>query len=68
MPSFKCKDIGMADSFEVQNDNEDELLKIIELHARSSHNIKKISPEMMNKIKRAIQYEDNCGSSCSDYA
>jgi predicted small metal-binding protein len=68
MPSFKCKDIGMDDNFEVRNDNEDELLKIIALHAKSSHKIKEITPEVMNKIKRAIQNDDNCGSSCSDYA
>ena len=68
MPSFKCRDMGMDDNFEIIDDNGEELIKIIELHARNSHNMKKITPEMMGKIKKAIQDDDNCGTSCSDYA
>lgn len=55
MPSFKCKDIGMKDKFEVKTENMDELMSIISLHAEKSHNMKEASPEMMEKIKKAIK-------------
>ncbi len=55
MPSFKCKDIGMKDNFEVKDDNQDELMKIVALHAQNSHDIKEVPPEMMEKIKKAIK-------------
>jgi predicted small metal-binding protein len=55
MPSFKCKDIGMNDKFEVKTDNADELMPIIALHAEKSHNMKDVSPDMAEKIKKAIK-------------
>ncbi len=55
MPSFKCKDIGMKDDFEVKTENQDELMKIIALHAESSHGIKEVSPDMLQKIQKAIK-------------
>jgi predicted small metal-binding protein len=68
MFSFKCTDIGMDDNFEVKDDDEEELMKIITLHAQNSHEIKKVTPEMMGKIKKAIQSDDNCGTTCQDFA
>jgi predicted small metal-binding protein len=55
MPSFRCKDIGMKDKFQARDDNKDELMKIIALHAKESHNINEISPEMKEKIEKAIR-------------
>ena len=55
MASFKCKDLGMACGFEVKDENEDELMKIVALHAEKSHGMKDISPDMKVKIKRAIK-------------
>jgi predicted small metal-binding protein len=55
MPSFKCKDIGMNDNFEIKDDNQEELMKIVAMHAQSSHGIKDVSPEMMDKIKKAVK-------------
>jgi len=55
MASFKCKDIGMEDNFEIKNDNQDEMMKIITMHAENSHQIKEVPPDMMEKIKKAIK-------------
>jgi predicted small metal-binding protein len=55
MPSFKCKDIGMSCSFEIKDDNQDELMSIVALHADKTHNIKQVSPELADKIKKAIK-------------
>ena len=55
MASFKCKDIGMACKFEVKDENEEELMKIIALHGEQSHGMKETSPEMAAKIKKAIK-------------
>lgn len=55
MPSFKCKDIGMKDSFEVKDENKDELMEVVALHAKKSHSIDQISPEMKDQIEKAIK-------------
>ena len=55
MPSFKCKDLGMKCSFEVKDENQDELMKIIALHAEKTHNMKEFPPDMMEKVKKAIK-------------
>jgi predicted small metal-binding protein len=67
MPLFKCKDIGMNDTFEVYDVDQDELMKIVELHIQNSHNIKEILPEMMDKIKESVKTNDNCGATCQDF-
>jgi predicted small metal-binding protein len=55
MPSIKCKDIGMQCGFEVKDENQDELMQILALHAEKTHNLKQISPELMEKVKKAIK-------------
>ena len=55
MASFKCKDIGMTCSFEVKDENQDEMMKMIAMHGEKTHNMKEMSPEMMEKIKKAIK-------------
>jgi predicted small metal-binding protein len=55
MASFKCKDLGMKCGFEVKDENQDELMKIIALHAENTHKIKETPPEMAEKIKKAIK-------------
>jgi len=55
MPSFKCKDIGMACPFETNAKTEDELMKKIAEHAAKAHDIKTVPPELMAKIKKAIK-------------
>ncbi len=55
MPTFKCTDIGMKDSFETKDENKDELMEIIALHAKKSHNMTEMTPEMKQKIEKAIK-------------
>ena len=55
MPSFKCKDIGMACKFEVKTDNADEIMPIIAVHAEKTHGWKEVPPETIEKIKKAIK-------------
>lgn len=67
MAIYKCSDIGINDHFEIQDDNEDELMEIVMMHVQKSHGLKEISSEMKGKIKKAIIDDENCGSSCQDY-
>lgn len=55
MPSFKCKDIGMKDSFEVKDENKDELMDVVALHAKKTHSINEITPEFKDKVEKAIK-------------
>ena len=55
MASFKCKDLGMKCGFEVKDENQDELMKIIAVHAETTHNMKEFPPDMVEKIKKAIK-------------
>jgi len=55
MPSFKCKDMGMKCGFEIKDENQDELMKVISLHAENTHQMKEMTPEMAEKLKKAIK-------------
>ncbi len=55
MASFKCEDLGMKCAFEVKDENQDEMMKIIALHAGNTHGMKDVSPDMVEKIKKAIK-------------
>ncbi len=55
MASFKCRDVGFKDDFEVKSENKDELRKVIAVHAKESHNIGNITPDLEAKIARAIK-------------
>ena len=55
MPSFKCKDIGMACSFETSAATESELMTKIAKHASEAHGMKAVPPDVMDKIKKAIK-------------
>jgi predicted small metal-binding protein len=55
MPTFVCRDIGMDCDFKASASTEAELLGKIAEHAKSAHNIDKISPELMDKVKKAVK-------------
>jgi predicted small metal-binding protein len=55
MASFKCKDVGIKCGFEIKDENQDEMMKLIAVHAEQTHNMKDVSPEMKEKIKKAIK-------------
>lgn len=54
--SFKCADVGMNCGFEIQNaGSEEELLEMLKIHAKTSHGVTSIPPELLNKIKQNIK-------------
>ena len=55
MPSIKCKDIGMECGFEVKDENLDEMMQVLFLHAEKTHNMKIIPPDIMQKIQKATK-------------
>jgi predicted small metal-binding protein len=55
MPSFKCSDTGMTCPFETSADTEEELMGKIARHAKEAHGMDPVSPEMMEKVKKAIK-------------
>jgi len=53
---FKCKDTGMKCNFEVKEaTSRDELTEIAQVHARRVHNLTTLSPDMQNKLSKAIK-------------
>jgi len=56
MASLKCKDLGMTCGFEVVDQDENELMDIVALHAKKTHNLQP-TPELTDKIKKAIKRE-----------
>jgi predicted small metal-binding protein len=55
MPSFKCKDAGMACPFEASAPTEAQLMEKIAKHAKEAHGMKTIPSDMMEKVKKAIK-------------
>jgi predicted small metal-binding protein len=55
MPSIKCADIGMDCTFEVKDENRDEMMQVLLLHAEKTHNMKVVPPDIMHKIQKAIK-------------
>jgi predicted small metal-binding protein len=55
MPSIKCKDIGMTCGFELKDDDRDELMQLLAMHAEKTHNMKTIPPDVMKKVQEAIK-------------
>jgi len=55
MPSFACKDMGMTDDWKATAKTEGELLKKIKEHAGKVHNIKDMTPEMVEQVKKVIK-------------
>lgn len=56
MPSLKCRDMGMNCGFEVKDENRDEMMQIISLHAEKTHGIKApFSADMQRQLQQAIK-------------
>jgi predicted small metal-binding protein len=55
MPSFACKDIGMACEFKTNAPTEAELMTKIAEHAKTVHKMDTVPPDVMAKIKKAIK-------------
>ncbi len=55
MPSIKCKDIGYTCGFELKDENPDEFMQLLALHAEKTHNLKPIPLDVMEKVKKAMK-------------
>ena len=55
MPTFACKDIGMACGFEAKAATEPELMKKIAEHAKAVHKMDTIPPDIMAKVQKAVK-------------
>lgn len=55
MASFKCKDMGMKCGFEIKDENRDELMQMVALHADKTHNMKEMPPDMKQKLDKVIK-------------
>jgi predicted small metal-binding protein len=55
MASFKCN-MGMDCDFEAKDEDQEELMQIITLHAEKTHNMKRPLPaDIIEKLNRAIK-------------
>lgn len=53
---FKCKDTGMKCDFEVKGaSSKDEVMQIASTHAKLSHNMQTIPPDVAQKVSSAIK-------------
>lgn len=53
---FKCRDIGMECGFEVRGaSSRDEVMQLAATHAKHSHNMQTIPPEVAQKVSSAIK-------------
>ncbi len=62
MASLKCKDLGMKCGFEVKDQDENELMDIVALHAKKTHNME-VTPELKDKVKKAMKRESGVATS-----
>ncbi|MCH4816655.1 MAG: DUF1059 domain-containing protein [Saccharolobus sp.] len=64
--TFKCQDVGMDCGFAIENaGSEEELLEMLKVHAKSSHGITSIPPDLLNKIKQNIKKSGKYYFACS---
>lgn len=52
---ISCRDVGMDCDFEAQADTLEELMELLEYHARAGHGMDEISPELEAKIEANIR-------------
>ena len=51
---LKCRDVGMDCNFEVRAKTEEEILKKAAEHAKTVHNMKEITKEVVEKVRAVI--------------
>lgn len=52
---LRCRDVGMNCDFEARGNTEEEVLQKASAHARNTHQITEMSPELAAKVKAAIR-------------
>ena len=53
--TFRCKDLGLACEFEEKAEDENELMKRIEGHVQTAHQMNPEEPEVQEKIRKAVR-------------
>jgi predicted small metal-binding protein len=54
---LRCRDLGMNCDFEAQGASEDDIMRQAAAHARQSHQIAEIPPELAARVRAAIRTE-----------
>jgi predicted small metal-binding protein len=52
---LRCRDVGMDCDFEARGNTEEEVLKQASAHARTTHQITEMPPELAAKVRAAIR-------------
>jgi len=53
--TFRCKDLGLACEFEEKAENENELMKRVEGHVQTVHQMNPEQSEVQEKIRKAMK-------------
>ena len=53
--TFRCKDLGLACEFEEKAENENELMKRVEGHVQTAHQMNPEQPDVQQKIRKAMK-------------
>ena len=54
---LRCRDVGLDCEGELRGETEEEILRQAAEHAQSAHNIRDMSPELVQKVRAAIRDE-----------
>jgi predicted small metal-binding protein len=53
--TFRCKDLGLACEFEEKAESENELMKRVEGHVQTAHQMNPEQPEVQEKLRKAVK-------------
>ncbi len=53
--TFRCQDLGLACDFEEKAEGEDELMKRVEGHIQTVHQMDVQKPEIREKVRKAMK-------------
>jgi predicted small metal-binding protein len=54
---ISCRDVGVDCDFVARGQSEEEILQQVKEHALSAHGMKKLSPELVKKVRSIIRTE-----------
>jgi predicted small metal-binding protein len=54
---LRCRDVGMDCDFEARGKTEDEVMRQAAAHAQRTHGIQEITPELADRVRKAIRTE-----------
>lgn len=57
MKAVACRDMGADCDFVVRGETEEEILRKATEHGRKEHGMTELTPEMKNKLRKAIHEE-----------